>query len=217
MHPFYALLFLLVMNTCSSTTKTTSIAMDEKETIPTVFQQQLHRFEIKNCQLFYNDQLLSIGMSKSDLKSILGGDFETYIGKYAEEGDITLFWNNKSIETFIKNDLVIDINLYLQPSKDTIYTKTNFDGLSTVMFNNTLLTDTTPMVDFIQKSSLSIEDFEIDTDGFSYRSNCDKETTTYFFESPMTYQRKGSGHLYVRGDWNLDKSQPVKRIHIYKP
>ncbi|CAM1348185.1 hypothetical protein TASCI_110013 [Tenacibaculum ascidiaceicola] len=211
----YTYLFLIInlsMLGCQPTTKKMRIMNDTPEYKK--FTMQEHRFELNGCNLKYNDKPFELGMSLQQFEQVFGENWvKEKIASENKSGPYFAYNKKKGMEIVIEKNKIRDIYIYIQ---DTYLEYPDIDmiGNATVMLNGTLLNQTDKIHEYIKRANTTFDEIGIKSSGYTFKYSCDKELL-YFLDSPVSYHRKGGGHLYISGDWKLEETNKVKSIHIY--
>lgn len=186
------LILCLTLLGCKNS-KTSAQNINTKTPEYKAYMAQEHRFALNGCELTYNEKSFHIGTLE---------DFKNTFGDYSVSGiDDVFIESNK-----------IGVSGVKKPNSKIKSIAISFEkGVKYIKIQNIIISKNDLMQDFISKSSkFNFEDFEIESYGYSYEyTEC-----SYFFKSSVDYERIGSGHLYTRGDWLLDKTKPVESISI---
>ncbi|WP_428740667.1 hypothetical protein [Tenacibaculum sp.] len=178
------------------------------------FMTQEHRFELNGCNLKYNGKPFELGMSVQQLEEVFGENWVKEKETSENENEPYFVYNKqKGMEIVIEKNKVRDIYIFIQ---DTYleYPNIQMEGNTTIMLNNTLLNQTDKMHEYIKRADTTFDEIGIKSSGYTFRYSCNNELI-YFLDSPVSYHRKGGGHLYISGAWKLEETNEVKSIHIY--
>lgn len=188
------LIFVILISSCTNAQKkqVTNTPPEYK-----AFTKQKHRFELNGCTLTYNDKSFKLGATLQEFENVFGKDYEI-------KRKILLNFNKLNMIAWYEKGSITGIRFFLNKEVNT-----------KIIVGNTLLNASDKMQDFIDKSAkFSFDDFLIKSDGYTVSfDSCGYE---YVFDSPVSYQRKGSGHVYIKGDWKLNETNPIDAISIYK-
>lgn len=210
----YTYLFLIInlsMLGCQPTTKKMRTMNDTPEYKK--FTMQEHRFELNGCNLKYNGKPFRLGMSLQQFKEVFGNETSSYQSEYQDRNTVKYFWKHLGLKTTVFNSHITHIYIYIQNTY-LEYPDIDMIGNATVMLNGTLLNQTDKMHEYIKRANTTFDEIGIKSSGYTFKYSCDKELL-YFLDSPVSYHRKGGGHLYISGDWKLEETNKVKSIHIY--
>ncbi|WP_133534876.1 DUF7738 domain-containing protein [Tenacibaculum caenipelagi] len=177
------------------------------------FMTQEHRFELNGCNLKYNDKPFELGMSMQQFKEIFGNETSSYQSEFQDENTIKYFWKDLGLKITVFNSHITHIYIYIQNTY-LEYPNVHMMGNRTIVFNDILLNQTDKMHEYIKRADTTFDEIGIKSSGYTFRYPCNKELI-YFLDSPVSYYRKGGGHLYISGDWKLEETNEVKSIHIY--
>ncbi len=184
---------MLLLFNCNSNTKTPE-KMDVNSKEYKVFTEQEHRFELDACEFKYNGKPFKIGMTLKEFENIFG---KKYIKSY---DDLIEYWGDDMFYVwFNDNSEVIAFR---------IFTKCGY-----VLVKDAFLDKNILMQDFIKKSNkYKFEDFLIISDGY----NTEEDVCGYYyrFNSPVVFNRIGSGHIALTGEPKLDETNPVNSISV---
>lgn len=189
------LVYFLALLGCQSAKKNTQ-TIDTHSPEYKAYMAQQHRFAFNNCELTYNEKSFQLGMSLKEIEQLFGSDYErTY-------DDLIEYWNETLYVWIDNQNNLKGIRVYL-----------NKELINYLLFDDIIIKNTEKMQDFVSRSSkYSFKDFDIDTEGYGY----DDVHCSYFFYSSVSYERIGNGHLYMRGDWKLNETNPIEAITIAK-
>ncbi|MFL0111863.1 hypothetical protein R5O11_03595 [Tenacibaculum maritimum] len=214
MKQYTYLIAILFLTSCK-----TSIKKETKDTNSPAykaFMAQKHRFELNGCELTYNGKPFRLGMSLKE--------FEKVFGKYDKEHLIVtrnerrMVWGAKSISVTFFKDKAIYIYLYIESDVYEVYEdgyKLGIKGIPSLIFNNYILERGKQFQEFIKSANINVEDsFIIDTNGYEDVKYCEDKNIRLYLASPVIYHRKGGGHLYVKGKWNMNETSPIQSISV---
>lgn len=178
------------------------------------YTKQKHRFDLNGCDLKYNNKSFNIGMKLEDVENVFGK-------KYIKEKNISysktelyfIFYEEEGIVALFDEGYLRDIYIYIQDEQKK--EKYDIKGNKSVLFNNFILKQTDKMHEFLKTTNITFDDFEIESNGYMQRYTCNNKQLIYDINSPVAYFRTGRGHLYTRGNWNLDDTATIKYIHLY--
>ena len=206
---------LLMISSCEVTTTNKQKRMDKNDPEYKKYLEQEHRFEFNKCKLKYNGKPFYIGMSLEEFKTVFGNNFykEKKIKDYRNKDLYLRFYKKEGIVTFFEKNNLRDVYIYIKNEQwdDEIL----LSGNKSILFNNTILKQTDKMHEFLDRTNITFDDFEISSRGYLQRYTCKKDTLIYYLESPVYYHRIGGGHMAISGDWKLDETNPIKYFHFY--
>ena len=205
---------LLMISSCEVTTTNKQKRMDKNDPEYKKYLEQEHRFEFNKCKLKYNGKPFYIGMSLEEFKTLFGEGHirEKNIIDYNKD-PYYIFYEEKGIAAVFEYNKLRSIYIYINNGQrlDSI----NLSGNKSILFNNTILKQTDKMHEFLDRTNITFDDFEISSSGYLQRYTCKKDTLIYYLESPVYYHRIGGGHMAISGDWKLDETNPIKSFHFY--
>ncbi len=187
------LMFCLVLTICKSTPSNNE-GVNTRNPEYKAYMAQEHRFALEGCELTYNEKPFALGMTLQEAEQVFGMDYNI-------EQDV-IEYNNSHFILWHEDNKISGIKLFLNKVQQT------------TKIHNIFLKNEDRMQDFIKFSKYSFEDFSIKSEGYILKNEeCGFKLQ---LDSPVAYERIGSGHIYTRGDWLLDKTKPVEAISIYK-
>jgi len=207
---FY-LFLLATLTSCGSNAQTNMAsrykATPTSETLLQRFNGQGNRLEVNDCELLYNGKSFFIGSTLEEISTIVGSEPD-YTSEY-------LFgWSNANVMARKEENTsrVDAIYIYLAEQYDDTFAP--FDQV--LLLNGAPLERTMTFGELIKNSNYAFEDFLPDSRSFELRPDrCAGEPFIIEIGSQPIYENQGAGHLQVRGDFNPEKTGPIRSIRIY--